>query len=303
MIVIPERHACFIHIPRTGGMALQTAIQRTFPLAQRHTRGWEHVAAHAVRRMLPSSDYRVFIVIRNPWSIFTSHWGWLQRVKTIPDFDVSEDIAHGIAIEGAMSFVESVQLCVGEDILATDGGFAARYCDTETIVFRYECDPWPTIAALLDCELQMERENESLCEPPRWDQASIELVGRYCRGDVERFGYVAPGDRGGGRVAELLAADEDDIVRRIGNSIRAGRVDPILRWAQQFVGVLISPRIRRDVLPCVRSLPLALVWKIGRRDMQRRETLLSTWIDTQIQLENVDLCLKRTELGSCRPNL
>jgi hypothetical protein len=66
MMIIPEQHACFIHIPHTGGTAFQAAIERAFPKARRMGEGWEHVSAHAARRMLPSPTYRMFTVIRNP---------------------------------------------------------------------------------------------------------------------------------------------------------------------------------------------------------------------------------------------
>lgn len=192
MIIIPERQACFVHIPRTGGMALQTALCRCFRPAKRFTHGWEHASAHAVRRVLPSPDYRIFTVIRNPWAIFQSHWGWLQIAKTIPDLDVSEGIRHGLSIEAQMTFPEIVRHWIALNILASDGGFAARYCDAKTIVFRYEDEPWPAIAELLDCDLMMERENESRCEPPEWDEATIDSIAHYCRGDVERFQYQSP---------------------------------------------------------------------------------------------------------------
>jgi hypothetical protein len=192
MIIIPTRQICFVHIPRTGGLALQTALEQVYPDAQRHAYDWEHVGAHAVRRILPSPDYRVFTVVRNPWSIFESHWGWVQRYARQPELVDSDAISYGLEIEAALSFPDLVRHVIQFDILATDGGFAARYCDADTIVFRYEADPWADIAAWLECELTMEVVNDSLCEPPVWDQASIDLVGHHCRGDVARFGYVAP---------------------------------------------------------------------------------------------------------------
>lgn len=189
MIIIPEHQACFVHIPRTGGLSLQTAIERVFPRAERRAYDWEHVGAHAVRRVLPSCNYRVFTVMRNPWSIFASHWGWVQRYAAEPELVDSNAIRYGLELEAAMSFPELVRHWIEHDILATAGGFAARYCDTDTIVFRYEDDPWRDISAWLDCDLVLGRENESQCEPPQWDQATSDLVGEYCRGDVERWGY------------------------------------------------------------------------------------------------------------------
>jgi hypothetical protein len=214
VIIIPERHACYIHVPRTGGMALQTAIEQVFPQAQRKAAGWEHVGAHAVRRILPSYDYHVFAIVRNPWDIFASYYGLLKRaVAEHPDWP--PDYLEGLAREEPLSFRDLVQYLVQENSLATDGGFAARYCDADTIVFQYERDPWPEIAAWLNCELVLPRENESLCEPPTWDQGMIDLVKRYCRGDVERFGYGAPSARvtlndGSHTVATAQNQDDED---------------------------------------------------------------------------------------------
>ena len=192
MIIIPDRQACYIHIPRTGGMALQSSLEHVFPGAIRHAYGWEHVGAHAVRRILPAPDYRVFTVIRNPWSIFASHWGWVQRYRHTPAATDSVDVGYSLQVESQLPFPELVRHWLEHDILATGGGFAARYCDRDTTVFRYEDHPWAAIAELLDCELAMRRENESLCDPPVWDQATSDLVGMYCRGDVQRFAYQPP---------------------------------------------------------------------------------------------------------------
>ena len=191
MIVIHERRVAFVHIPRTAGHALQTALVQAFPATQLYGHDWEHVGAHAIRRVLPSPDYRVFTVIRNPWAIFASYYGLLKRAKDDhPDW--SEGSLFGLAMLEPLAFPDLVRQLVADNTLACDGGFAKRYCDPETIVFQYESNPWADIAAWLDCELAMERINESLCEPPVWDQASIDLVGHHCRGDVERFGYEAP---------------------------------------------------------------------------------------------------------------
>lgn len=192
MIIIPECQACYIHVPRTAGMALQTAIFRACPLSQRYDGSWEHVSAHAVRRVLPAPRYRVFAVMRNPWEIFASHWQWVQLHKNHPESIEDEATRLGLTVESALTFADDVRCCVEHNVLAIDGGFAARYCDPDTRIFRYEHDPWSDIAAWLGCELHMERENESLCDPPAWDQASIDLVGYHCRGDVERFGYEPP---------------------------------------------------------------------------------------------------------------
>lgn len=192
MIIIPERRACYIHIPRTGGMALQTAIERALPGSVRLAGFWEHTTAAEIRQRLIWPDVRLFTVIRNPWEAFASHWGWVQRYALAPELLPDDGVAEAVDMASHMTFGEFVRDSIANNILAVDGGFFARYCDEGTIVFRYETAPWPQIAEWLDCPLSLERENESLCEPPAWDQETANLVGWYCRGDVERFGYGAP---------------------------------------------------------------------------------------------------------------
>ena len=192
MIIIPERRACYIHIPRTGGMALQTAIERVFLNSVRLAGWWEHTTAAEIRQRLAWPDLRLFAVIRNPWEIFASHWGWTQRYSPTPELLGDDRMAAEVALASRLTFGEFVRDSIQRDILAVDGGFFSRYCDEGTIVFRYETAPWPQIAEWLDCPLSLERENESLCEPPAWDQETADLVGWYCRGDVERFGYGVP---------------------------------------------------------------------------------------------------------------
>jgi len=192
VIIIPERRACYIHIPRTGGMALQTAIERALPHSVRLAGFWEHTTAAEIRQRLAWPDLRIFAVIRNPWQIFASHWGWTQRYSQTPELLGDDRVAVAVAIAAQMTFCEFIRYSIERDILAVDGGFFARYCDEWTTIFHYEAGPWTQIAQWLDCELVLERENESLCEPPVWDQETADLVGWYCRGDVERFGYGVP---------------------------------------------------------------------------------------------------------------
>ena len=192
MIIIPERRACYIHIPRTGGMALQTAIERALPGSVRLAGSWEHTTAAEIRQRLAWPDLRLFAVIRNPWEIFASHWGWTQRYSPTPELLGDDRMAAAVALASRLTFSEFVSDSIQRDVLAVDGGFFSRYCDEGTTVFRCESNPWPQIAEWLDCPLSLERENESLCEPPAWDQQTANLVGWYCRGDVERFGYGVP---------------------------------------------------------------------------------------------------------------
>lgn len=192
MIIIPERRACYVHIPRTGGMALQTAIERAIPHCVRLAGLWEHTTASEIRQRLVWPDMRRFTVVRNPWEIFASHWGWVQRYAPTPELLGDAIIAAAVEAAARLTFAEFVRHSIQHDVLACDGGFCTRHCDEMTTVFRYEEHPWQRIAEWLGCPLTLDRENESLCEPPTWDQETADLVGWYCRGDVERWKYERP---------------------------------------------------------------------------------------------------------------
>jgi hypothetical protein len=172
-------------------MSLQTAIQQAVPSAERHSYPQEHIGAAAARRLL--GECLVFTIIRNPWCIFESHWRWVQRFRGTLGVVGPADVQYGLDAESAMTFSESVVNCIKYNTLASDGGFHSRYCDSETIVFRYEDAPWREISKLVGCELQVGRENEGTGDAPAWDGWCAELVASYCRDDITRYGYLFSG--------------------------------------------------------------------------------------------------------------
>jgi hypothetical protein len=191
VIIIPERNACFIHIPRTGGTALSSALLRAFPLAT-----WdgadEHISASDVRHVFPElTGCTFFTVMRNPWEIFRNRYGFVQRyVSDMPEW-MSGCSAHGVRYEASLPFQSLVLWLIDFTVIATDGGFTRRYCDDDTVVFRYEDNAFVKVADLLGCELDMRTENESLVKP-EWDEVSVSAVLWHCRDDVRRFGYTPP---------------------------------------------------------------------------------------------------------------
>lgn len=192
MVIIPSSRTIFVHVPRTSGTALSRALCRAFPdTVWLDSFAWMH-ATTAMARELFAGEVRVFTILRNPWSIFASHYGWARSLAR-----------HGPAIEppwfrdlvlsqAGLPFRAAVRVAIHCNYLAGEGGFFERYCDSQTILFRYEDQPYEAIGELLGRTLDVALENETLDDPPEWDQATIEAVADYCRGDLQRFGYHPP---------------------------------------------------------------------------------------------------------------
>lgn len=97
-VVIPSRDLCFLHVPKTAGAAISTALRETFPDAVAHparaldetapgAATWlaEAIGPDALRRL------RTFCVVRNPWDWMVSAYAFLTRTcraygDTPPDF-------------------------------------------------------------------------------------------------------------------------------------------------------------------------------------------------------------------------
>ena len=192
MVIIPSSRTIFVHVPRTSGTALSRALCRAFPDAVwLDSFAWMH-ATTAMARQLFAGEVRVFTILRNPWSIFASHWGWARSLAR-----------HGSAIEppwfrdlvlsqDCLPFRAAVRVAIHCHYLAGEGGFFARYCDAQTMLYHYEDRPYQAIGELLGRPLDVVLENETLDDPPAWDLATIEAIADYCRGDLERFSYSPP---------------------------------------------------------------------------------------------------------------
>lgn len=170
MIYIPQLSTAFCHVPRTSGIAICLAILEKFPDAV-FDDGWNiHQPSWEIRRHYPGVD--VFALMRNPWHIWESNYGWARRYdnETRPfDRYISEQI--------------------DENWPCWYPGFYATYLDDDVTVFRYECKPYGLISELLGVELELETHNETIHERPTWTDELVAMVRRQCIGDIDRYGY------------------------------------------------------------------------------------------------------------------
>ncbi len=195
MVIIPSIRTMFVHIPRTSGTALSRAICQAFDDAVwLDSHRWMHATAADARELF-AGHVQVFTIIRNPWAIFESHWGWARRMARSPELLEPAWFRSAVISQAKRSFSDAVTAAIESDALASPGGFFARYCDRQTRVFRYEDQPYDEIAAMLGRPLAVRIENETIDEPPAWDRESAAAIASYCSGDKERFGWTLPSVR------------------------------------------------------------------------------------------------------------
>lgn len=173
---VPEVNWVFCHIPRTGGTSLSEMIRRAFPSAVDFTQDVIcHQSSNQIREKFPQA--RIFSIIRNPWKIWESNYGWIRRYR------VRLDLPNETWDEYLNSHTVYGWPCKSP-------GFYQTFVDDKTWVFKYEDNPLPLIEELLGKSLQNVFWNETIHEPPAWTQQQIELIRNHCRDDIERFGYT-----------------------------------------------------------------------------------------------------------------
>ena len=107
---IAELNAFFLHVPKTAGMSVSTALAEAFPEAPRlPVRGMRRahgIARHMVRRvgLPPLSQTYSFCFVRNPWDWTVSGWKHVTQNRcaygeTPPDFEefVTGDWRRGLS--------------------------------------------------------------------------------------------------------------------------------------------------------------------------------------------------------------
>lgn len=204
MIVCLNHGYAFIHIPRTGGISITTALAHAcggHACIDAFSR--RHAVAGGIAYELPcwSQLYR-FAVIRSPWDVIASDWrlvhhslktyhreaiqwpGWSQRLERVRP----------------MSFDEFVRVeWLGEWPL--DGGLWRTWCTgngrdlgVQPILFSELRDRWRELCRRIGVmTLPLPRENGVTSGPPaNWTRDLSEAVGYKFREDVERFGFEPP---------------------------------------------------------------------------------------------------------------
>jgi hypothetical protein len=213
MIISHGRRYIFVHIPKTGGTALATALEaraladdiligdtpkaqarrRRLQGAQTAGRLWKHATlADAIGLITPDQAraYFTFTLVRNPWDRMVSYYHWLRVQR----------FAHPhVALAQALDFSAFLNAPVTQAAIA-----AAPYASYVTLPLMGECcraflrlEHLAQDAADLQAHLgfvlpALPRLNVSDREADwrgYYSKADAALVGRLCAADVARFGY------------------------------------------------------------------------------------------------------------------
>jgi len=189
MVIIPERKAIFLHLPRTSGFALTLALLRTFPTS---VCDWirMHRTYDCMARQFPG--WRFFTIMRSPWDILASHYGWCSMVVSHRITPLVEQTSWYCIKVVSRGFEESLPYIFKDGTLCRKPGFYHTYCHPSVKVFQYGQDTHQRIAEWLDIELPSLRFNASAMGKGVWTQRAIDSVAVHCLDDILRFGYNAP---------------------------------------------------------------------------------------------------------------
>lgn len=198
----------FVHIPRTGGISISTALG-TARNAQVNLTTLRHNYARFIRDREPYWNrlFR-FSVIRSPWEIVASWWRLLKRELDFhyrrPNFDLRE--GPWISYLRRFSKDQDFGRYIERDILTgligiAQGGFWRTWCcgargedlGVRAVRFANLTAEWPEIAERCGRPgLALPHLNGTLRETVPWTAALIAAVGQYCADDVRRFGFQPP---------------------------------------------------------------------------------------------------------------
>lgn len=182
MIYAPGKFA-FIHIPRTGGYSIKSAVQSTIlehyavtiNRQPRRDGVWCHSTADELSREIPDWD-RIFkfAIMRNPHDLVRSMWNWVQKYKPDEHFDFS-------------TFIQRPGWPIPE------GGFHYHYCGNEKVrVIPFESlkEAWPGLCSIMDISMDTELPHiNGLGKLPELSDEDAEVIYQKCKRDFSLFDY------------------------------------------------------------------------------------------------------------------
>ncbi|MEJ8561311.1 sulfotransferase family 2 domain-containing protein [Yoonia sp. GPGPB17] len=207
MIISFKRRYVFVHIPKTGGTSLATALEERAaaddilvgdtPKAQRRRkrqqtinapgRLWKHSTLRDVAGLYPDDAF-VFTLVRNPWDRMVSYYHWLGE----QEFDHP-----AVCAAKSVSFAKflrdrSVQKALrrtGYATYVTDAAGRER-CDLfARLEHSDDLEPlWQHLGFMLSIP-QINRSERNRDWRVYYDAESFEIVQEIAAVDIERFGY------------------------------------------------------------------------------------------------------------------
>lgn len=212
VIISRGRRYVFVHIPKTGGTSLATALEKRAmrddiligdtPKAKRRkrrlegveTRGrlWKHARLCDIDGLLGADELAgmfTFTLVRNPWDRIASYYHWLRA----QGFD-----HHAVGLAKSLDFVDFVQNeTIGRSLAtATAASYmtiaaGSEQCSAYIRLEAFEQDAAPLFEHL-GFSVRLPHLNRSAREVdyrPYYDKSAQAAVAAWCAGDIARFGY------------------------------------------------------------------------------------------------------------------
>lgn len=190
MVVIPSLRAVFIHIPRTGGWSLTQALLDSCPDAVFDAYFPRiHCTYHELDDIL--RQWRCFTIMRNPWDLMRSQWGWVQMEKRNRRGLAYEQMEYVHRSQHNLEQYTRTMIEAGWP-LRPPGWWQTFAGDERVETFLYEDNPYDRVAQYLGISLVVPRVNCSPRMPYTWTPGAVEMIADTCRDDVERFNYQPP---------------------------------------------------------------------------------------------------------------
>ena len=180
----------FVHIPKTGGIALTNALMAAFPestlLPARHWKGHRRLRDEIGKYQ----DYDSFTILRHPFDIYRSFHAWHRSIDDFSYFaEGAEPIVRKLASQTLDACVQQWCAC---DSLENGNGFLDTYCLPYTKVVLFG-DAHRGVDELLDVKLDLKRENVSKVPKDELSDASKQLIANRCMKDMKTIAELMNG--------------------------------------------------------------------------------------------------------------
>ncbi len=193
MVISGKLNCVFVHVQKTGGSSIETALRAADPGASRIEKGGRHRTAREVRDGMPAAAWERsfrFAFVRNPWDRLVS-WYAMCVQATAPNAFAR------YVIDNVKSFDQFVEEPTG--MLERTTRPQCDYLDdadgTRLVEFvgRYEAlaQDFATVAARLGIAAALPHDNPSRHHPYRdyFNDRTRRLVEQRFAADIEAFGY------------------------------------------------------------------------------------------------------------------
>lgn len=184
-MVINERLGfIFVHIPKTGGTSVQSAM-----MAQAGSRKYPSTK-HLLPRDLPDSiladDFRLFAFVRNPWDRFVSLYRYLKKRQAITNLPVAETFdAFVQQLERREPWLMKLHSVRNQTDFTSSGLY---------FIGRYEkiSDDFARLCSMIGVSATLPHLNtsgEKADYRPFYTEESAAVVAGKFQSDIEAFGY------------------------------------------------------------------------------------------------------------------